>query len=213
VTVELQVLPLALTMMAGPQIISAIILVTVPRAVRVSLSYVAGLAVATTLGVAVMLGVAELLGNSVDLGSESDGGSTGNVITYVLVGLLILLALKNWRGRETAEPPKWLGTLMGATPWKAFRTGLLVVLLMPSDLVIMLTVGVHLRQNDAGLVDALPFIGLTVLVGALPLLLRLLFGTRAEAAMPAVRAWMNTHSWLINIIVCGLFVALITSGA
>jgi hypothetical protein len=27
--------------------------------------------------------------------------------------------------------------------------------------------------------------------------------------MPKVRDWMNTHSWLVNIIVCGVFIALI----
>jgi hypothetical protein len=134
---ELPILPLAITMMAGPQIISAIIFVTVPQAVRVSLSFLAGVALAATAGVLVMLGIAELLGNAIDLGSESDGGSAGNVIKYVLIGLLALAALKNWRGRSAAEPPKWLGTLMSAGPGRAFTIGLMVIGLMPSDLVII----------------------------------------------------------------------------
>lgn len=210
---ELPILPLAITMMAGPQIISAVIFVTTPRAIRVSLAFLAGVAIAVTAGVLVMLGLAELLGNAIDLGSESDSGSTGNVIKYVLIGLLALAALKNWRGRATAEPPKWLGTLMSATTGRAFAVGLMVIGLMPSDLVIMLTVGVHLSQNDAGFVEALPFIALTLLVAALPLLARLLFRHRAEAAMPRVRDWINTHSWLVNIIVCVLFIVIIASGA
>jgi hypothetical protein len=48
-----------------------------------------------------------------------------------------------------------------------------------------------------------------VLVAALPLLLRLVFAQRAEAAMPRVRDWMNSHSWLVNIAVCVLFIILI----
>jgi hypothetical protein len=210
---ELPILPLAVTMMAGPQIISAVILVTTPRAVRVSLAFLSGVAVAVTAGVLVMLGIAELLGNAIDLGSESDAGSAGNVIKYALIGLLALAALKNWRGRATAEPPKWLGTLMAADAGRAFRIGLMVIGLMPSDLVIMLTVGVHLAQNDAGFVEAFPFIALTVLIAALPLLTRLLLRHRAEAAMPRVRDWINTHSWLVNIIVCVLFIVIIASGA
>jgi hypothetical protein len=210
---ELPILPLAITMMAGPQIISAIILVTTPRAVRVSLAFLCGVAVAVTAGVLVMLGVGELLGNAVDLGSESDGGSAGNIIKYVLIGLLALAALKNWRGRATAEPPKWLGTLMAAGTRRAFTIGLMVIGLMPSDLVIMLTVGVHLRQNDAGLVEALPFIALTVLMAALPLLARLLLRHRAETAMPRVRDWINGHSWLVNIAVYLFFIVIIASGA
>jgi hypothetical protein len=57
-----------------------------------------------------------------------------------------------------------------------------------------------------------PFIAATVLIAALPLLTYLLFRRRAELAMPKVRDWMNAKSWLVNIIVCGIFVTLILSG-
>src|SRR5687768_4423384 len=48
---NVQILPLAITMMAGPQIMSAIIFVTAPKALRVSLPFLAGVAIATTVGV------------------------------------------------------------------------------------------------------------------------------------------------------------------
>jgi uncharacterized protein involved in cysteine biosynthesis len=48
-----------------------------------------------------------------------------------------------------------------------------------------------------------------VLVAALPLLLFELFHRRAQQLMPKVRDWMNTNSWLVNIIVCVVFIALI----
>ncbi|MDC0768185.1 GAP family protein [Streptomyces sp. HD] len=201
----LNVLPLAVTMMAGPQIMSAIIFVTAPRAVRVSVGFLIGVAVAATVGTAITWGIASLF----DLGDPEDSGSSGNVVQYVLVGLLVAAALKNWIRRESIQPPKWLGTLMSADPRKALKVGLLVILLMPSDILVMLTVGTNLAQTDAAFVSALPFIGATVLIAALPLLFLLLFHRRAVAAMPHVRDWMNTHSWLINIIVCGIFIVLI----
>jgi small neutral amino acid transporter SnatA (MarC family) len=73
--VNLQILPLATTMMAGPQIMSAIIFVTAERAVPLSFAFVVGVAIATTLGVVVVY----LLGNSpdLDLGDPSDAGSKG----------------------------------------------------------------------------------------------------------------------------------------
>jgi heme A synthase len=58
-------------------------------------------------------------------------------------------------------------------------------------------------------IAALPFIGATILVAALPLLAFLLFHRRAKRAMPAVRDWTNSHSWLVNIIVCVVFIVLI----
>jgi threonine/homoserine/homoserine lactone efflux protein len=206
---DLAILPLAITMMAGPQIMSAIIFVTAPKPVRVSVAFITGVAIATTVGVIIAVVVVSLLGDSVSLGNPSNKGSTGNLIQYLLVGLLAALAVKNYLRRETIEPPTWLGTLQNADAQRAFKTGLLVILLMPSDIIIMLTVGVHLVHNDAGLLAALPFIGATVLVAALPLLLYLLFYRRAQLLTPKVRDWMNANSWLVNIIVCVVFIALI----
>ena len=40
-------------------------------------------------------------------------------------------------------------------------------------------------------------------------LLYLLFYRRAQRAMPKVRDWMNSNSWLVNIIVCIVFIFLI----
>src|SRR5215204_1306578 len=158
---NLQILPLAITMMAGPQIMAAIIFVTAPKALKVSVPFLAGVVIATTVGVIITTTVASQL----SLGDPSDSGSSGNIIQYVLVGLLVALAVKNYVGRETVEPPSWLGTLQSADPKKALTTGLL--------------------------------------------LLYLLFYRRAQRVMPKVRDWMNTNSWLVNIIVCGVFIALI----
>jgi threonine/homoserine/homoserine lactone efflux protein len=202
---NLQILPLAITMMAGPQIMAAIIFVTAPKALRVSVPFLAGVAIATAVGVIITTTLNSLL----SLGDSSDSGSTGHIIQYVLVGLLVALAVKNYLGRETAEPPGWLGALQSADAKRAFMTGLLVILLMPSDIIIMFTVGVNLAQKNAGLVAALPFIGATVLVAALPLIFFLVFHRRAQQSMPKVRDWMNNNSWLVNIIVCGVFIALI----
>lgn len=209
---NLQILPLAITMMAGPQILSAIILVTTPKPVKVSVPFIAGVAISATGGVLVALAVAALLGNSVSLGDPSDTGSIGNLIQYLFVGLLIALSVKSYLGRETSEPPRWLGALQNADGKLALKTGLLLILLMPSDVVIMLTVGFNLAQNDAGLIAALPFIAATVLVAALPLLFFLLFRRRAQQLMPRVRDWMNSHSWLVNIIVYAVFIVLVLFG-
>jgi hypothetical protein len=199
-------------MMAGPQIMSAFVFVTAKRPVRVSLGFLLGVALATTLGVTITRGLASLLGGAVSLGDQSDRGAAGTVIQIALVALLALLALKNWRGRETAEPPKWLGTLLAAGPRRAFEVGFLLILLMPSDVVVMLTVGVNLEQNDGSVLDAAPFLAATVVVAALPLLGFLLFHRRAQRALPRVRDWMNGHSWLVNIIVCLVFIALVLAG-
>jgi threonine/homoserine/homoserine lactone efflux protein len=206
---NLDILPLAITMMVGPQIMSAIIFLTTSKPVKISTAFLAGVAIATIVGLVVLLTVVSLLGNGVSLGEPSKEVSIGKLIQYVLVGLLVALAVKNYLRRETVEPPRWLGALQSADWKRALMTGVLMIWLMPGDIIVMLTVGVNLVHNDAGLVAALPFIGATLLVAALPLLLYLLFHRRAQRLMPRVRDWMNTHSWLLNIITCVVFIALI----
>jgi hypothetical protein len=206
---SLQVLPLAITMMAGPQIMSAIILVTTPKPVRVSLAFLAGVAVSATAGVAAARGIFALVGDNVSIGQASDDSSIGKIVQYVLIALLLVAILRNYVKRATIEPPKWLGSLMNAGPGRAFKTGLLLIILMPSDLIVMLTVGANLEQHKEGTGGAAAFVGATLLVAALPLLALLLFHRRAERAMPLVREWMTHNSWVINIICCLIFIAII----
>ena len=132
-----------------------------------------------------------------------------HVIQIGLILLLVAAAIRNFVKRETIEPPKWLGALQEANTRKAFLLGLLLLTIFPSDFVVLLTVGMNLEHNGDSVVDALPFIGLTILIAALPFLAFLLFHRRASTAMPKVRDWMNANSWLVNIIVCCIFIVLI----
>ena len=204
-----QILPLAITMMAGPQIMSAIVFVTSKDAVKLSLAFIAGVAIGVTVGVTVARGIASLLGSNTSLGDSSDRGSAGTIIQIGLVLLLIAAAVRNYVKRATIEPPKWLGSLQEADARKAFLLGLLLLTIFPSDAVVLLTVGANLEQSGQTVLDALPFVGLTVLIAALPFLAYLLFHRRAIRTMPKVRDWMNTNSWLVNIIVCLIFIGLI----
>jgi Sap, sulfolipid-1-addressing protein len=203
--VDLPILPLAVTMVAGPQEMTAIVFVTHPTAVRVSVAFLAGAAVAVLLGTT----IAYMLAGTIDLGLPADKGSTGAIIQYVLVALLAVVALRTYRHRERVEPPKWLGGLLEASPRKALMMGFLLLLVFPTDLATLATVGVHFQHNRHALIDAAPFWGLTLLIAAIPLLTYLLFRRRAERLAPKVRDWMGTNSWLVNILVLGLFIVLI----
>src|SRR5215216_3753256 len=206
---SLAVIPLAITMNAGPQIMSAIIFVTANKPLKLSAYFITGVVIAVSVGVTITYTLATVLGNSISLGDPSDSGSVGNIIQYLLVGLLVFLSIKSYVGRETSEPPRWLGALQNAGPRTAFTTGLLLLSVFPSDFVVLMTVGVNLAQNNASLLGAVPFVVATILIAALPVLSYLLFRRRAERAMPKVRDWMNTHSWLVNIIVYVIFIFLI----
>jgi hypothetical protein len=206
---SLAVIPLAITMNAGPQIMSALIFVTANKPLKLSAYFLGGVVIAVTVGLTVTYTLASVLGNSVSLGDSSNSGSLGNIIQYLLVGLLIFLSIKSYVGRETSEPPRWLGAMQNAKPKTAFMAGLLLLSVFPSDFVVLVTVGVNLAQNDSSLLAAVPFMAATILIAALPVLSYLLFHRRAVRVMPKVRDWMNANSWLVNIIVYVIFILLI----
>jgi threonine/homoserine/homoserine lactone efflux protein len=206
---SLAILPLAITMNAGPQIMSALIFITASKPLKLSAAFLAGVVIAVSVGLTITYTIATALGNSISLGDPSDASSIGNIIQYVLVALLIFLSIKNYVRRESIEPPRWLGALQHAKPKTAFTTGLLLLSVFPSDFVILVTVGMNLAQNDASLVAGLPFVMATIIIAALPAMFYLVFHRRAQRMMPKVRDWMNANSWLVNIIVYIIFILLI----
>jgi hypothetical protein len=113
---SLAVIPLAITMNAGPQIMSAIIFVTANKPLKLSAYFLGGVVIAVTVGLTVTYTLASVLGNSVSLGDSSNSGSLGNIIQYLLVGLLIILSIKSYVGRETSEPPGGLGPCKTPSP-------------------------------------------------------------------------------------------------
>lgn len=200
---DIAVLPLAITMMAGPQILSAIVLVTRERGpVRLSLVFLAGVAMAIVVGVGILYFGVRLLGYTGGAG----GAATHPWVEIALAGLLIFLALRSYITRETSRPPAWLENLQQAGPGQILKIALLLIFLMPTDIVTMLTVAANLSRTGSGLVAALPFWLLTLLIAALPLLGYVTFHRRALVVMPKVRDWMTAHSWLVNIIVYVFFI-------
>jgi threonine/homoserine/homoserine lactone efflux protein len=103
----LKVLPMAVVMVAGPQIVSAILLATSARARRDSVAFLAGATLATTIGVT----AAYLLGSSA---VASTKGGRSDVIDYGIIVLLLILMVVVFRKRRHTRPPKWMSKLQGA---------------------------------------------------------------------------------------------------
>ena len=111
--------------------------------------------------------------------------------------------------RKRSDPPKWMGKLEGASPGFAFRLGLLLFIAMPSDEATMLAVAGSLAGHDKPWWHLLPFLGLTLLLLALPLLALFAFGQRAAAALPKIRDWANAHAWIVSEAVILIFAVIV----
>jgi hypothetical protein len=198
---HLQIVPLCLLMVMGPQIVTAIFLVTSRDPIKNSLALVVGVFAAATLGLAIWTGVVEAIG--IDP-SGDDGGPT--TLDWIVSGLLALAAARAFMTRGTAETPKWMRALVEATPRRALTLGFLLILLMPTDIIATIATANFVHDNDLHWYDGWPLVAGTVLLMALPVLGYSLLGRRARAAMPRVRDWLTTHGWLVNIVVIVYFI-------
>ena len=59
---------------------------------------------------------------------------------------------------------------------------------------------------------ALPFVLLTLVLLALPALLVLALGQRAQTFLPKVRDWMDTNSWIVSEVVLVFFIFIVLGG-
>jgi Sap, sulfolipid-1-addressing protein len=197
---QLQVLPLALIMVMGPQILTAIFLVTSREPVRNSIAMLIGVVAAACLSVAIWYGLVKALG----IDPPDDGGPT--TADYVVAGLLALAALHVFRGRGTAEVPKWMSALQEAEPRRALTLGFLLILLMPTDIIAVISTVNFLNDRNEDALHAWPLVAATTLLMALPILAYTLLGRRAREAMPGIREWLTTNAWLVNLIVIVYFI-------
>jgi threonine/homoserine/homoserine lactone efflux protein len=204
----LTVLPLAFVMNAGPQIVSAIFLATSQNARRNSIAFLLGVTIATTAGTTIAFLLIEAFGSD----DPSARTSENSPIDYAIIALLLFLVLRVYLRRNVTEPPGRMGKLQSATPRFSFKLGLLLYSLMPTDIITMLSVAGYLARRDAPLWQALPFIGATVLLAAIPLLILLLMGERAEIVLPKMRNWMTTNAWVVNEVVIVFFLVISISG-
>ena len=201
-TEQLQIVPLALIMVMGPQILTAIFLVTSREPARNSLAMLAGVFLAASLGLVIWFTVVDALGIDPDANSESGPSTTD----WVVSGLLALLAIKTILGRGDAEAPKWMTSLQEATPRRAFTLAFLLILLMPTDIAATISTAAFLLQSNLEVIDGWPLVAGTLVLMALPITAYTLFGERAKRAMPGIRNWTINNSWLINLIVLVYFI-------
>jgi Sap, sulfolipid-1-addressing protein len=190
------ILPMAIVMIAGPQILSAIFLATSEHWQRNTAAYLAGASLSITL----VVSLAYLLGGGTRLKGPSD------TLYVIVLVLLVAAAVHVFLTRKQAEPPKWMGKLETAGPRFSFRVGFLLLGVFPTDILTSIAVGAYLASHGDPWWHLLPFLALTLLLLALPALTVLAFGKRGQAFLPKARDWMNTNSWVVSELVIVFFI-------
>jgi threonine/homoserine/homoserine lactone efflux protein len=147
-----EILPLALGVAISPiPVIAAILMLLSPRAKGTSVGFLLGWVVGIVVAVTVFTLLASVL-------PEKDAGASNPTAGWIKIGLgvlLLLMAVKQWRGRppRDADPqlPTWMKAIDTMTAVKGAGLGFLLSALNPKNLIMAAGAGLIIGGTDAGL--------------------------------------------------------------
>ncbi|WP_188465361.1 GAP family protein [Bizionia arctica] len=203
---NLHYLPLALTVMLGPQILVPMILITRKDPVKSSLVYI--LTLSTSLCFFTFLYY--YLISTTHMHTMSMHGKP--IFKYLLVGIFIFLIIKNIINRKKlTKPPKWMANINDAPLKKIALIAFLLIAIMPGDIAVIFTVAGFLNLKNSTLTEIIPFVSLVTFIASTPLLVYFSFGKKGNQLMSSLNNWLNTHGYLINVMTLMVFIYLILS--
>jgi hypothetical protein len=202
-----QVLPMGVGVALSPIPIIAVVLMLVSRRARVNgpvfiVGWLVGLA---AIGVIVLAIVGP---NATDDDGEPATGVSW--LKVVLGVLLVLVALREWRGRprggEDPPVPKWMGAIDAFTPVKAAGAGVVLSAANPKNLLLAVGAAAAIAQTGiSGGEQAIAYAVFAIIgtIGvAAPVVIYFLMGDRAPELLAKIRAWMGHNNAVIMGVLC-----------
>ena len=143
-----QMLPSAVGVALSPfPIVAVVLMLVTPRGRVNGPAFILGWLVGLAIVGAIMLSVAK----GADASEEGAPATWVSVLELVLGVLLLLVAVKQFRGRphegEEAPTPKWMGALDTFTPVKATGAGIVFSALNPKNLLLTIAAATAIAQT------------------------------------------------------------------
>jgi threonine/homoserine/homoserine lactone efflux protein len=195
-------LPSAVGVAISPLPIVAVVLMLVTPRGRVNGPlFVVGWCVGLGVVGAIVLAVAGGAG-----ATDGSGPATWVDVLFLILGLgLIVLALKQWRGRphgaEEPPTPKWMGALDAFTPVKAGGAGVVLSALNPKNLLLAVAGAAAIAQTgistgkQAG--AYIVFVAIASIGVAAPVVIAFALGDRSRTVLDELKAWLAHNNAVI----------------
>ena len=196
------ILPLALGVAISPiPIIAAILMLLSPKARVTSVGFLLG----WVAGIVIAVTVFTLLASVLPRGETDDSHPVKGVIQLVLGALLLLLALRQWRGRPRAgeEPalPKWMQAIDQVTFAKALGPGFLLSAVNPKNLLLAAAAGTDIGSARLDTGSIVIVIAVFTVIAAstilIPVVGYLIAADRLKAPLAALRGWLAKENAVI----------------
>jgi threonine/homoserine/homoserine lactone efflux protein len=193
--------PLAIGILASPfPVIPVILLLLTPRATANAGAFLGGWAAGVLAGTAVFVGLA----NVIDGFEETP--TWVSWARVLLGGALVIVGVRQFLARhESKEAPGWMRALDDATPASAARLGALLSGANPKILLLSAAAGLTIAAADLTAGATVATVVIFALVGslsvALPLVVHLVLGDRAQAPLLRAKEWLTEHNATIMAVV------------
>ena len=212
------ILTLALGVAISPiPIIAAILMLLSPKARVTGTGFLLG----WVLGIVVAVTVFTLLSSVLPEEDEDASQPIKGVIQLVLGILLLLLALRQWRGRPRAgaEPalPKWMQAIDTITFPKALGLGFLLSAVNPKNLLLAASAGVTIGSAGLDAGSTVVVIAIFTLIAAstvlVPVVGYLIAAEKLRGPLDALRGWLaKENAVIMAVLLLVIGVAIIGKG-
>jgi threonine/homoserine/homoserine lactone efflux protein len=162
------------------------------------------------LGLAVVGTIVLVAAGGAGATEEQEPATWVGVLKLVLGVLLLLLALRQWRGRPRAgeEPamPKWMRAIDQFTPARSLAIAVALSAINPKNLLLTVGAAAAIAQTGAGTGEQAVALAVFVLVGTLgpglPVAIYFALGKRATRMLDELETWMAANNAAIMAVLC-----------
>jgi hypothetical protein len=153
---------------------------------------------------------------------DSSGSSRAAAVIKIVVGvLLVVLALRQWRGRaargDRAELSTWMAGVDSMAPGKALVLGLLLSAVVPKNLLIALSAGVIVAEAGLSVGQAsvviVVFTAIATSTVAVPVVTHLVAPSRMRGPLERLREWLvENNAAIMGLVLLMIGVVMIGNG-
>jgi threonine/homoserine/homoserine lactone efflux protein len=207
-----QVLSFAVGVAISPiPIIAVVLMLATPRGRTNGPAFIGGWLVGLSV-----VGTLVLLGSSgADATTDSAPATWTEWLKIGLGVLLLLVAVKQWRGRPAqgteSELPKWMATIDGFTAGKAAGMGALLAGVNPKNLLLTVGAAAAIAQTGASSGSQAAALAVFVIIGTLgpgiPVAIFFTMGEKGTVLLGRLKTWMGIHNAAIMTVLCTVIAA------
>ncbi|MGW4350992.1 GAP family protein [Nocardia sp. NPDC004582] len=205
-----ELLPLAVGVAISPiPVVAAILMILSKNASGAGKGFAAGWVAGILAVTVVVLLLAGSLGDS----TAKDPSATASWIKIALGALLVVLAVKQWRGRSDTSIPGWMQAIDQLTVGKAAGLGVALSAVNPKNLLLCVSAGVAIGSGGLGVGGKVVTVAVyTVIAAATVLVVVLGYAVAADRLRPVLdetRVWLQDNNHLVMAIVLAVMGAVV----